>query len=263
MLKVEDKVTIKKLEVLISENHLKKAEGLKDVYTNKDMKFVIFPDFHFFGASCTISAVDTKDPSIPYFLSNGIWVPEFMLILNENKEIINENEQRVVVDKKNEPKKEEVKPEVKEELHDKPHPVNKAFEGIEPDAPERDVPNQKEHKDAINDLLYNRPQPIKLEPKINDFNKEVAKPKVYINKYNNKPFGKLFLKLIELDEKIAEFSSTSFSHLKKHELIYIATLLTKNENDKAKWVFLNQKDLAQYCFIETVNLNNEAEDPKF
>lgn len=38
--------------------------------------------------------------------------------------------------------------------------------------------------------------------------------KVYINKFNNKPFGKVFLKLIALDKKVAEFSATQFSKLK-------------------------------------------------
>lgn len=81
-----------------------------------------------------------------------------------------------------------------------------------------------------------------------------AKPKVYINKFNNKPFGKLFIKLINLDNKIAEFSSTAFSRLKKHELQYIARLLMKKD---CPFIDINSPvaELSSYCYNQTRLLN--------
>lgn len=84
-----------------------------------------------------------------------------------------------------------------------------------------------------------------------------ANPKIeggaYINKFNNKPFGALFMKLIKLDDKIAEFSSNKFSELKKHELQYIAKLLM--DKGAAKIDIANDvKELATYCFKETIAL---------
>lgn len=80
------------------------------------------------------------------------------------------------------------------------------------------------------------------------------KPKVYINKFNNKPFGKLFIKLINLDNKIAEFSSTAFSRLKKHELQYIARLLMKQN---CPFIDINSPvaELSSYCYNQTRLLN--------
>lgn len=72
-----------------------------------------------------------------------------------------------------------------------------------------------------------------------------------INQFNGKPFGKLFIKLISLDSKIAEFSDTAFSKLKKHELLYIVNVIKTNlpnieypKNIEA----LNQRELATFCF---------------
>lgn len=81
-----------------------------------------------------------------------------------------------------------------------------------------------------------------------------VKPKVYINKFNNKPFGKLFIKLINLDNKIAEFSSTAFSRLKKHELRYIARLLMKHD---CPFIDINSPvaELSSYCYNQTRLLN--------
>lgn len=135
-----DKVIIKNLDCLLKDNLLKKAPDLEGVYCNKDMKYVLFSDFPYFGNVAVIEDVDKNDPDIPYFLSIGIWVPEFMIIPYD--------------------------------------------EG---------VPNPE-------------PKAIPVEDNIDQ--------KVYINKFNNKPFGKVFLKLIALDEKIAEFSNTQFSKLK-------------------------------------------------
>ena len=80
------------------------------------------------------------------------------------------------------------------------------------------------------------------------------KPKVYINKFNNKSFGKLFIKLINLDNKIAEFSSTAFSRLKKHELQYIARLLMKQN---CPFIDINSPvaELSSYCYNQTRLLN--------
>ena len=80
------------------------------------------------------------------------------------------------------------------------------------------------------------------------------KPNVYINKFNNKPFGKLFIKLINLDNKIAEFSSTAFSRLKKHELQYIARLLMKQN---CPFIDINSSvaELSSYCYNQTRLLN--------
>ena len=80
------------------------------------------------------------------------------------------------------------------------------------------------------------------------------KPKVYINKFNNKPFGRLFIKLINLDNKIAEFSSTAFSRLKKHELQYIARLLMK-QNCPFIDITSPVAELSSYCYNQTRLLN--------
>ena len=78
--------------------------------------------------------------------------------------------------------------------------------------------------------------------------------KVYINKFNNKPFGKVFLKLIALDKKVAEFSATQFSKLKKHELQYIAKLLQDHGAEFADYNKLTQKELAVYCYNKALEL---------
>lgn len=80
------------------------------------------------------------------------------------------------------------------------------------------------------------------------------KPKVYINKFNNKPFGALFIKLINIDEKIATFSSTAFSRLKKHELQYIARLLM-NQGCEAININATVPELSTYCYTNTKTLN--------
>lgn len=175
-----DKVTIKNLDCLLNGNLLKKAEDLEGVYHNQDMKYVLFSDFPYFGDTATIDDIDQNDKDIPYFLSIGIWVPEFMII-----------------------------------------PYNEV------------VPNP--------------------EPKVNPVEDNVDQ-KVYINKFTNKPFGKVFLKLIALDEKIAEFSATQFSKLKKHELQYIAKLLQDHGAEFADYNKLTQNELAIYCYHKALEL---------
>lgn len=176
-----DKVTIKNLDCLLNDNLLKKAEDLEGVYHNQDMKYVLFSDFPYFGDTATIDDIDPNDKDIPYFLSIGIWVPEFMII---------------------------------------------PYDGV--------VPN--------------------LEPKKVNPVEDNVDQKVYINKFNNKPFGKVFLKLIALDEKIAEFSATQFSKLKKHELQYIAKLLQDHGAEFADYNKLTQKELAVYCYNKALGL---------
>lgn len=166
-----DKVIIKNLDCLLKDNLLKEAPDLEGVYCNKDMKYVLFSD---------IEDVDKNDPDIPYFLSIGIWVPEFMII-----------------------------------------PYDEV------------VPNPE-------------PKAIPVEDNIDQ--------KVYINKFNNKPFGKVFLKLIALDKKVAEFSATQFSKLKKHELQYIAKLLQDHGAEFADYNKLTQKELAVYCYNKALEL---------
>lgn len=85
MFKVGDVVIIKNLDVLVKNGNLKKAEDLGDVYYNQDNKFVVFPDFNYYGTKCTVDEVDIKDADIPYFLSVGIWVPEFMIELKKDE----------------------------------------------------------------------------------------------------------------------------------------------------------------------------------
>lgn len=181
-----DVVIVKNLDELLKNGLLKKAKDLGDVYINEDMKYVLFPDFPYYGVEATIDDVDKKDKDIPYFLSVGIWVPEFMIV-----------------------PKPEPKPEPKED----------------PKLDEKD--------------LDPGPQP---------------EPKVYINKFNNKPFGKIFCKLIALDEKVAEFSNTAFSKLKKHELQYIAKLLMDHGAAAIDYNKSTQKELAVYCYTETTKL---------
>lgn len=173
MFKENDNVIIKTLDVLIKDGSLKKHDNMQDVYYNENHSFIVFPDFNFYGKEATIIKVDNKDPEIPYFLSIGIWVPEFMI------------------------------------------------------------------------STINIPE---------DEDKNINNEQVYINKYNNKPFGKLFIKLIKLDAKISEFSSTAFSKLKKHELQYIAKLLQNNGAEYVDYNKLTQKDLAKYCFDKASKL---------
>lgn len=176
-----DEVTIKNLDCLLKDDLLKKAPDLEGVYCNEDMKYVLFSDFPYFGNVAVIEDVDKNDPDIPYFLSVGIWVPEFMII-----------------------------PYV---------------------------------EDIINP-----------EVKIDMANINIDQKGLYINKFNNKPFGKVFLKLIALDEKIAEFSNTQFSKLKKHELQYIAKLLQDHGAEFADYNKLTQKELAVYCYNKALDL---------
>lgn len=176
-----EKVIIKNLDCLLKDNLLKKAPDLEGVYCNKDLKYVLFSDFSYFGNVAVIEDVDKNDPDIPYFLSIGIWVPEFMII---------------------------------------PY-----VEGI-----------------------------IDPEVKIKEADINIGQERLYINKFNNKPFGKVFLKLIALDEKIAEFSSTQFSKLKKHELQYIAKLLQDHGAEFADYNKLTQKELVIYCYNKALDL---------
>lgn len=98
-------------------------------------------------------------------------------------------------------------------------------------------------------------EPKKVEVKVEVVDeKEPAEPKVWINKFNNKPFGDLFVKLINLDNKIATFSSTAFSRLKKHELQYIARLLM-DHGCPAINLQSTVKDLGTYCYNNTKTLH--------
>lgn len=196
MFKVGDVVIIKELDVLVENGDLKKAGDLGDVYCNRDKKFVVFPDFNYYGTECTVDEVDTKDADIPYFLSVGIWVPEFMIEIKEAAK-----EPAVGVDM---------------------------------------------------DLIVNADQ-IKFAADPNPA-VEVEAAKVWINKFNNKPFGSLFVKLINIDPKVAEFSATSFSKLKKHELQYIAKILIDNGRKAVDYNKLTQKELSAYCYAETLAL---------
>lgn len=86
-------------------------------------------------------------------------------------------------------------------------------------------------------------------------NVKVAEPEVYINKFTGKPFGTLMVKLIKLDKKIAEFSSTRFSRLRRHELEYIAELLMNHGANKIHTDDLNVKELSSYCYNQALALN--------
>ena len=86
-------------------------------------------------------------------------------------------------------------------------------------------------------------------------NVEAAKPEVYINKFTGKPFGTLMVKLIKLDKKVAEFSSTRFSRLRRHELEYIASLLMKHGAEVIDVDDFNVKELSTYCYNQTLSLN--------
>lgn len=181
MFNVGDEIVVKTFDVLVKEGKLEKAADLENVYWNKQNKFVVFPDFNFYGQVSGIKEIDENDKDMPYFLDLGIWVPEFLIEKKEKKE--------------------------------------------------------------------EKPIPEKAEVPKND-NEE----KVWINKYTNKPFGKLFIKLIKLDEVIAEFSNTSFSKLKKHELQYIAKVLKDNGRKMEGYENMTQKELSMLCYSETLAL---------
>lgn len=175
MFKVDDKIKIKTLNTLLSEGVVSEIKDLEGAYIHKKTKFILLPDFSYYGQTQTIINVDTKDPDIPYFTDSNIWIPKFLV-------------------------------EVKEPT----------------------VPIAKEE--------------------------EKEEEKVYINKFNNKKFGKYFIKLIKLDEKIAEFSSTSFSKLKKHELQYIAKLLMDHGAPAVDLDKTTVANLVSYCFTHTQQL---------
>lgn len=183
MLSVGTKVQIKPLDQLLSEGLLEKRG---EILINEDGHFILLCNFRFFATETTIAAVDDGD--IPYFLANGLWVPEWML--NVVKEL-----------------------------------------------------NEKD----IEELLEEAGVIKVVEPK-NDY-------KIYINKFTGKPFGKLMVKLINLDEKIAEFSSTRFSRLRRHELVYIANLLMNNGYDEINIDDYNVKELSTYCYNGALSLN--------
>lgn len=106
-------------------------------------------------------------------------------------------------------------------------------------------------------FMITKKQIIKKEevkPVVKEEEPKKEEVKQYINQFNGKPFSKLFLKLIKLDEKIAEFSDTRFSKLKKHELLYIAKLLHEHGALDLDYNNLNQKELATVCYTATKNL---------
>lgn len=181
MLSVGTKVQIKPLGQLLSEGLLEKKG---EILINKNDHFILLCNFKFFAAETTIAAVDDGD--IPYFLTNGLWVPEWML--NVVKEL-----------------------------------------------------DEKDVEELLEDVIK------VVEPK-NDV-------KIYINKFTGKPFGKLMVKLINLDEKIAEFSSTRFSRLRRHELVYIANLLMDNGYNEINTDDLNVKELSTYCYNGALDLD--------
>lgn len=170
-----DEVIIKSLKELQEAGLLETIDrnGVT-IYKNNADNYLLYSNFPFFGEKTTVLGIDEKDNSIPYWLSCGIWAPEWML--------------KYAV----EPKKE-------------------------------------------------NPVVIVAEP---------AKPKVWINKFNGKPFGRLFVKLIVIDEKIADFSSTGFSKLRKHELQYIARLLMSKGCPDID-INTNVDELSSYCYNQT------------
>lgn len=186
-----DEVVVKSLDELLNDNLLVKAQDLENVYYNNDIKFVVFSDFPYYDKVATVDEIDKKDKDIPYFLSIGIWVPEFMIKSKEEEKL--------------EPKQEEID-------------VDKVK--VEENLPEQNA-KQKE---------------------------------VIINKFNNKPFGELFCKLIKLDPKVAEFSNTTFSKLLKHELQYIAKILEDHGAEHVNYNKLKKEELAVHCYKETVKL---------
>lgn len=184
MLEIGTQVKIKSLDQLLKEKLLVK-EG--DIFVNNDDSFILLDNFKFFEAETTIEGVD-EDDSIPYFLGNGIWAPEWLIM-----------------------------------------PII-----LEPEPEPKDENNEVEVVEAV------------AKPNA---------PKVYINRFTGKPFGKLMLKLIALDEKIAEFSSTRFSRLRRHELVYIANILLDHGADDAAIDVMTVKELSTYCYEQTLNLN--------
>lgn len=203
MFAIGDIVIVKDLKTLLNEGSVELANGFNDIYISADKTYAIFSDFNFFGNECTIDEIDSNDKSIPYFLSIGIWVPEFMIMKKSNPK--KENKQKL---------------EEQKEKHDKVIEL-----------------------DLVDIVAKNKQEEVAEE-----------NPKAYINQFNGKPFGKLFLKLIKLDPKVAEFSNTTFSKLKKHELLYIANLLHNNGVLDEDYAQLNKEELVTICFTATKKL---------
>lgn len=86
---------------------------------------------------------------------------------------------------------------------------------------------------------------VKEQPKED---KEIVVEDLYICKATGKPFGKLFCKLIDIDNKVSEFSCSSFSRLKRHELIYIANILKNQKIFDGDFNKLNKDELSNLCY---------------
>lgn len=185
MFKIGENVRIKTIDELLESNLFERDNN---VYVNKEFKFVILSNFAFFDNHTKILSIDEDDKEVPYFLANGIWVPEFMI----------------------------------ESLDVKPEPEIEIID-----------PNDNAEEVEIDN----------------------GQPKIYINRFTGKPFGKLMMKLINIDEKVAEFSSTRFSRLRRHELVYIANILLDHGADDVAIDVMNVKELATYCYEQTLNLN--------
>ena len=181
MYKVGTKLVIKTLDELVANNDLKKT-GFPGVYKNEESRFCILDTFPFWGTPVVIQSIDEKDHDIPYFVSEGLWLPEFML------------------------KKVEEKPKV----------------------PQKD------------DKIKANPN-IKIDP---NFKPDV----VYMNNFVGRPFGPMFMKLIKLDVKIAEFSNTALSKLKRVELDYIYKVLVRNGYPEINLKETNAQDLCKTIF---------------
>ena len=183
-MKIGDKIRIKSLEELLNQGILHKVNDY--MYRNDDTGFMLLTNFKFFDSVTNIKHIDQEDATIPYFLENGIWMPEIMI----------------------ESLEEQVPPPL-----------------VEPnDEIIAEVPVDKN-------------------------------PKVWINHFTGKPFGKLMVKLIELDNKVAEFSSTRFSRLRRHELEYIANILIENGAEDISIDLMTAKELSTWCYENTLTLN--------
>lgn len=230
MFKQNDNVIVKTLQELIDSKDLTPVEDAEGVFYNKATKFVAFDNFKFWGLECTIQNVDEKDADIPYFLSLGIWVPEFMLKTAQRAEVKQENKLKIkdIIEK---PKKKDAE--------------------LKPEIGEVDQEGHLDDAAGVDALIV---QDMALDQQVVAVDQAIEN-KPYVNKFTGKPFGKLFLKLIKLDEKVSEFSNTAFSKLKKHELQYIAGLLQKNGVEVVDYRAFTQKELAEYCYHETLILN--------
>ncbi|MBQ0113702.1 MAG: hypothetical protein KBT03_11270 [Bacteroidales bacterium] len=283
--KTGDDVVVKNFQTIEAEgNYEKKTFNDVKVYVNEETGFVIFPDFDYFEQKMKITSIDTQD-TMPYFTDSGIWLPDDLLWSTKEYEDYQEKEAKRIADdmvkKQNDDKvRFELDKKIKKKINNRIFPDN-----LDDDPVAEVKANAAEWKEnvvnidrmqqnrmnvnfvnlddfAVDDRDDNNPVPAGgiLDEMLADRNEEGPAPvpvpdapqiqeNPIINRFNGKPFGKLFIKLIKIEPKIKEFSDTSFSHLKRHELEFIMNMLNTRFDVGVNYANMTQKEMANWCYV--------------